>query len=204
MKRRVVITGLGVVTPLGCNVDLLWSRILEGASGIHALTILDTTPHKVKFGGDIGDFDPGDSVEPKEVKRLDRFTLFALHAAQQAVRDSGLELGREDPFRCGAIIGSGIGGLNEIEEQMERLFSKGPDRVSPFTIPKMMLNAAGGNIAIAHGLRGPNFATATACASATNAMGDALKTIQYDDADVMLTGGSEAASRPSGLRASPT
>ncbi len=199
MKRRVVITGLGVVTPLGCNVDLLWSRILEGASGIHALTILDTTPHKVKFGGDIGDFDPGDSVEPKEVKRLDRFTLFALHAAQQAVRDSGLELGREDPFRCGAIIGSGIGGLNEIEEQMERLFSKGPDRVSPFTIPKMMLNAAGGNIAIAHGLRGPNFATATACASATNAMGDALKTIQYDDADVMLTGGSEAAITAIGL-----
>ena len=199
MKRRVVITGLGVVTPLGCNVDLLWTKVLEGASGIHALTILDTAPHKVKFGGDVGDFDPGEAVEPKEVKRLDRFTLFALSAALQAVRDCGIDLSREDPFRCGAIIGSGIGGLNEIEEQMERLFSKGPDRVSPFTIPKMMLNAAGGNIAIAHGLRGPNFATATACASATNAMGDALKTIQYDDADVMLTGGSEAAITAIGL-----
>ncbi len=107
----LVITGLGVVTPLGCNVDLLWSRILEGASGIHALTILDTTPHKVKFGGDIGDFDPGDSVEPKEVKRLDRFTLFALHAAQQAVRDSGLELGREDPFpmRCHQSVRVSVG-----------------------------------------------------------------------------------------------
>ncbi len=199
MKRRVVITGLGVVTPLACNVDLLWERILAGQSGIHPITILDTAPHKVKFGGDVADFDPGHTVDAKEAKRLDRFTLFALHAAHQAMADSGIDMSKEDPFRCGAIIGSGIGGLNEIEEQMERLFTKGPDRVSPFTIPKMMLNAAGGNIAIAHGLRGPNFATATACASATNAMGDALKTIQYDDAEVVLTGGSEAAITAMGL-----
>ncbi len=153
----------------------------------------------MKFGGDVADFDPGHTVDAKEAKRLDRFTLFALHAAHQAMADSGIDMSKEDPFRCGAIIGSGIGGLNEIEEQMERLFTKGPDRVSPFTIPKMMLNAAGGNIAIAHGLRGPNFATATACASATNAMGDALKTIQYDDAEVVLTGGSEAAITAMGL-----
>ncbi len=193
MKRRVVVTGLGVVTPLGCEVDLLWEKILAGVSGIHPLTILDTDPHKVRFGGDVANFDPADTCDAKESKRLDRFTLFALFAANRAFRDSGLDITKEDPFRCGAIIGSGIGGLNEIEEQMERLFTKGPDRVSPFTIPKMMLNAAGGNIAIAHGLRGPNFATATACASATNAMGDALKTIQYGDAEVMVTGGSEAA-----------
>jgi 3-oxoacyl-[acyl-carrier-protein] synthase II len=133
------------------------------------------------------------AVEPKEVKRLDRFTLFAMYAAYHAVKDCGIEFPQEDPTRCGVILGSGIGGLNEIEEQMFRLFSKGPDRVSPFTIPKMMLNAAGGNIAIRYGLQGPNFAVATACASSNNAMGDALKAIQYDDADIMITGGTEAA-----------
>ncbi|AMV32573.1 3-oxoacyl-[acyl-carrier-protein] synthase 2 [Pirellula sp. SH-Sr6A] len=193
MKRRVVVTGLGCVTPLACDIANLWRSILDGKSGIHPLSVIDTSHHKVKFGGDVQNFDPGASVEPKEVKRLDRFTLFAMAAAYQAVGDSGLDFSKEDPFRCGAILGSGIGGLNEIEEQMFRLFSKGPDRVSPFTIPKMMLNAAGGNIAIQYGLRGPNFAVATACASSNNAMGDALKAIQYDEADVMVTGGTEAA-----------
>lgn len=193
MKRRVVVTGLGCVTPLACDIANLWRSILDGKSGIHPLTVIDTSHHKVKFGGDVQNFDPGASVDAKEAKRLDRFTLFAMAAAYQAVRDSGLDFSKEDPFRCGAILGSGIGGLNEIEEQMFRLFSKGPDRVSPFTIPKMMLNAAGGNIAIQYGLRGPNFAVATACASSNNAMGDALKAIQYDDADVMVTGGTEAA-----------
>lgn len=199
MKRRVVITGLGVVTPLGCTVDSLWEGILAGRSGIHPLTILDTAPHKVRFGGDVPDFDIGNCIDAKEAKRLDRFTLFAVHAAFQAARDAGFDISKEDPYRCGCIIGSGIGGLNEIEEQMQKLFTKGPDRVSPFLIPKMMLNAAGGNIAIAMGLKGPNYATATACASATNAMGDALKTIQYDDADIVITGGSEAAITAIGL-----
>jgi 3-oxoacyl-[acyl-carrier-protein] synthase II len=166
---------------------------LDGKSGIHPLSIIDTTHHKVRFGGDVANFDPGTAVEPKEIKRLDRFTLFAMYAAYHAVRDCGIEFSKEDATRCGVILGSGIGGLNEIEEQMFRLFSKGPDRVSPFTIPKMMLNAAGGNIAIHYGLQGPNFAVATACASSNNAMGDALKAIQYDDADVMITGGTEAA-----------
>ncbi|XZE45852.1 beta-ketoacyl-ACP synthase II [Pirellulaceae bacterium SH467] len=193
MKRRVVVTGLGCVTPLACDIANLWRSILDGKSGIHPLSVIDTSHHKVKFGGDVQNFDPGASVDAKEVKRLDRFTLFAMAAAYQAVGDSGLDFSKEDPYRCGAILGSGIGGLNEIEEQMFRLFSKGPDRVSPFTIPKMMLNAAGGNIAIQYGLRGPNFAVATACASSNNAMGDALKAIQYDEADVMVTGGTEAA-----------
>ena len=193
MKRRVVVTGLGCVTPLACEVDLLWQSILDGKSGIHPLTVIDTTRHKVRFGGDVAFFDPGTTVEPKDIKRLDRFTLFAMYAGFHAVRDCGVDFSREDPFRCGAILGSGIGGLNEIEEQMFKMFSKGPDRVSPFTIPKMMLNAAGGNLAIQHGLKGPNFAVATACASSNNAMGDALKAIQYDEADIMLTGGTEAA-----------
>jgi len=199
MRRRVVVTGMGCVTPLANQVDLLWERILAGKSGIHNLTVVDTTHQKVKFGGDCADFEPGDSVEPKEVKRLDRFVLFAMHAAKQAITQSGLDFSKEDSYRCGAILGSGIGGLNEIEEQMFRLFSKGPDRVSPFTIPKMMLNAAGGNVGIAYGLRGPNFAVATACASSNNAMGDALKAIRYDEADIMVTGASEAAITAIGL-----
>jgi len=199
MRRRVVVTGMGCVTPLANQVDLLWERILAGKSGIHPLTVVDTTHQKVKFGGDCADFEPGDSVEPKEVKRLDRFVLFAMHAAKQAILQSGLDFSKEDSYRCGAILGSGIGGLNEIEEQMFRLFSKGPDRVSPFTIPKMMLNAAGGNVGIAYGLRGPNFAVATACASSNNAMGDALKAIRYDEADIMVTGASEAAITAIGL-----
>lgn len=193
MRRRVVVTGLGCVTPLSSDVNGLWNSIVDGKSGIHPLSILDTTNHKVKFGGDVQNFEPGPTVDAKEAKRLDRFTLFAMYAGYYAVKDSGLDFSKEDPFRCGAILGSGIGGLNEIEEQMFRLFSKGPDRVSPFTIPKMMLNAAGGNLAIQYGLQGPNFAVATACASSNNAMGDALKAIQYEEADIMITGGTEAA-----------
>ncbi len=193
MKRRVVVTGLGCVTSLACQVQELWQSILDGKSGIHPLSVIDTTQHKVRFGGDVTGFDPGSTVDAKDAKRLDRFTLFAMFAGYHAVRDCGIDFEREDAFRCGAILGSGIGGLNEIEEQMFRLFSKGPDRVSPFTIPKMMLNAAGGNMAIQYGLKGPNFAVATACASSNNAMGDALKAIQYDEADVMITGGTEAA-----------
>ena len=193
MRRRVVVTGLGCVTPLSSDVSGLWNGIVDGKSGIHPLSILDTTNQKVKFGGDVQNFEPGPTVDAKEAKRLDRFTLFAMYAGYYAVKDSGLDFSKEDPFKCGAILGSGIGGLNEIEEQMFRLFSKGPDRVSPFTIPKMMLNAAGGNLAIQYGLQGPNFAVATACASSNNAMGDALKAIQYEEADIMITGGTEAA-----------
>jgi 3-oxoacyl-[acyl-carrier-protein] synthase II len=193
MKRRVVVTGFGCITSLAADVRGLWQSILEGKCGIHPLSVIDTSNHKVKFGGDIPNFDPGPSCEPKDAKRLDRFSLFAMWAAHHAVRDCGIDFSKEDPFRCGAIVGSGVGGLNEIEAQLYRLFSKGPDRVSPMTIPTMMLNAAGGNLAIRYGLKGPNFAVATACASSNNAMGDALKAIQYDEADVMLTGGTEAA-----------
>lgn len=197
--RRVVITGLGVVTSLGCQVDELWQRVLAGDSGVHTLSILDVGPFKVKIGGDIPDFDPSGFIEKKEVKRLDRFSQFAMVAGGEAVRDSGIEFDKEESFRCGVILGSGIGGLSEIEAQIARLLFKGPDRVSPFTIPKLMLNAAGGQLSIEHGIRGPNYTVATACASATNAIGDALKAIQYDDADVMITGGTEAAITPMGL-----
>jgi len=178
---------------MALDIASLWQGILSGKSGIHPITVIDTSNHKVRFGGDVPGFDPGPTCEAKDAKRLDRFTQFAMWAAYYAVADCGIDFSKEDSYRCGAILGSGIGGLNEIEEQLFRLFSKGPDRVSPFTIPKMMLNAAGGNLAIHYGLRGPNFAVATACASSNNAMGDALKAIQYGEADVMLTGGTEAA-----------
>jgi 3-oxoacyl-[acyl-carrier-protein] synthase II len=199
MKRRVVVTGLGAVTSLSCKVDDLWTRILASESGIHTLRLFDTSKHKVTFGGDIYDWDPNAYINAKDLKRLDRFTQFALVAGSDAVTDSGLDFAQEDSFRCGVILGSGIGGLHEIETQVERLLTKGPDRVSALTIPKLMLNAAGGNLSIRYGLRGPNWTVATACASATNAMGDALKTIQYDDADVVVTGGTEAAMTQMGL-----
>lgn len=201
MKRRVVVTGMGTTTPLASEVDALWQGVLEARSGIHRLSIIPPDPFKVQIAGDIPDFDCGSFCDPKDLKRLDRFTLFAMYAGGKAIQDSGLDISAEDPFRCGVILGSGIGGLSEIEIQVERLLHKGPDRVSPLTIPKLMLNAAGGNLAIRYGFRGPNFTVATACASATNAMGDAFKTIQYDDADVVLTGGTEAAITAMGLSA---
>jgi 3-oxoacyl-[acyl-carrier-protein] synthase II len=199
MKRRVVVTGLGAVTSLSCQIEDLWKRILGGESGIHEIRLFDTSDHKVHFGGDIHDWTAGDYMSLKDAKRIDRFTQFAMVAGIDAVRDSGLDFSKLDPFRSGVILGSGIGGLHEIETQVERLLHKGPDKVSAFTIPKLMLNAASGQLSIEYGLRGPNFAVATACASATNAIGDAFKTIQYDDADIMITGGSEAAITPMGI-----
>jgi len=199
MKRRVVVTGLGVVSPLSCRVDELWAKILDGESGIHPIRLFDTTDFKINFGGDIYDWDPVDYLPSKELKRVDRFTQFAIVAGTDAIQDSGLSLSDEPPYRCGVILGSGIGGLLEIESQVERLVTKGPDRVSAFTVPKMMLNAAGGNLAIRFGLRGVNYSVATACASATNAIGSAMQSIQHGEADVMITGGTEAALTPMGL-----
>jgi len=199
MKRRVVVTGLGAVTSLSCQIEDLWKRILEGESGVHTIRLFDTAGHKVHFGGDIHDWTTGDYMSAKDAKRIDRFTQFAMVAGIDAVRDSGIDFSKLDPFRAGVILGSGIGGLHEIETQVERLLHKGPDKVSAFTIPKLMLNAASGQLSIEFGLRGPNFAVATACASATNAIGDAFKSIQYDEADIMITGGSEAAITPMGL-----
>src|SRR6185295_2509916 len=204
MKRRVVVTGLGSVTSLSCQVEDLWKRLLAGESGIHPLRILDTERFKVKFGGDVYDWEPerwpaafiekpDNFTEKKEIKRLDRFSQFAMVAGYEAVNDSGLDFSKEDPFRCGVILGSGIGGLQEIEEGCTKLVQKGPDRVSPFVVPKMMLNAAGGNVSIRYGLKGINYSVATACASANNAIGDALHAIQHGDADVIITGGTEAA-----------
>jgi 3-oxoacyl-[acyl-carrier-protein] synthase II len=205
MKRRVVVTGLGIITSLGCQLDDLWRRLLAGESGIHALKIFDTERFKVRFGGDVYDWDPEQWPEAftdrKEIKRVDRFSQFAMAAGYDAVKQSGIDFTREDPYRCGVILGSGIGGLREIEEQCVKLIEKGPDRVSPFTVPKMMLNAACGNLSIRYGLKGVNYSVATACASANNAIGDAFKAIQHGDADVIITGGTEAAITQMGLSA---
>ena len=210
MKRRVVVTGLGCVTSLACQVEDLFKRLLAGESGIHPLRIIDTERFKVKFGGDLYDWEPErwpaafvekpDSfTEKKEIKRLDRFSQFAMVAGYEAVTDSGLDFSREDASRCGVILGSGIGGLHEIEEGCYKLYDKGPDRVSPFVVPKMMLNAAGGNLSIRYGLKGLNYSVATACASANNAIGDALLAIQRGSADVVITGGTESAITRMGL-----
>lgn len=199
MKRRVVVTGLGVVTSLSCKVEDLWARLLAGESGVHPLTILDTAPFKVRFGGDVANWNPESYLDKKEIKRVDRFSQFALVGAADALADSGLDLQREDKEQIGVILGSGIGGLNEIEEQVVKLIERGPDRVSPFTVPKMMLNAGGANISMHWGLRGPNYSVATACASANNAMGDAMRSIQLGEAKIMITGGSEAAITRMGL-----
>jgi 3-oxoacyl-[acyl-carrier-protein] synthase II len=199
MKRRVVVTGFGAVTSLSLAVDDLWRRILAGESGIHENRQFDTSAFKVTFAGDIHEWSTEGYIDRKESNRIDRFAQFALVAGIDAVQDSGLDFSREDSFRSGVVLGSGIGGLNEIEAQHERLVMKGPDRVSAFTIPKLMLNAASGHISIRYALRGPNYAVATACASATNAMGEAFKAIQYGDADIMVTGGTEAAVTPMGV-----
>jgi 3-oxoacyl-[acyl-carrier-protein] synthase II len=199
MKRRVVVTGLGAVTSLSQKVEEFWKLICEGKSGVSSISTFDTTGFRVRFGGEIKHWSPDAYISAKDCKRIDRFTQFALVAAIDAVRDSGLDFAREDTFRCGVILGSGIGGLTEIETQHSRLLEKGPDKVSAFTIPKLMVNAAAGHVSIQYGLRGPSAAVATACASATDAMGDAYKAIQYDDADVMITGGTEAALTPMGV-----
>ncbi|MEO1614784.1 MAG: beta-ketoacyl-ACP synthase II [Planctomycetota bacterium] len=199
--RRVVITGVGTVTPLATDVDTFWQKLLAGESGVGPITIVDTTHYKVHFAGEVRDFDLGEVADPREAKRLDRFTQFAVHAGYQAIRDSKLDFEVTDCTRCGVILGSGIGGLIEIENQIERMLTKGPSRVSPFTVPKMMLNAAGGTLSITYGLKGPNYAVATACASATNAMGEALRSIRLNETDVVITGGSEAALTRMGLAA---
>jgi 3-oxoacyl-[acyl-carrier-protein] synthase II len=197
--RRVVITGMGVVTSLGDRVERFWSAICAGQSGVGPLTLFDTTDFRVKFGGQVREWDPAARFGVKEARHLDRFAQFALAAAIAAVDDSGIDFSTLPAEQCGVIIGSGIGGLSEFEAQHTVMMQKGPSRISPFVIPKLMVNAASGQVSIRWGLQGPCSAVATACASAANAIGDAFRLIQVGDADVMVTGGSEAAITHMGL-----
>jgi 3-oxoacyl-[acyl-carrier-protein] synthase II len=199
MSRRVVVTGMGIVTSLGQTVDEVWQRIANGESGIHEIKLFDTSDMRVKIGGDILDWDASDFIDPREIKRIDRFTQFAIVAADNAVKQANFDFDNEDATRFACILGSGIGGLTTIEEQITRLVLKGPNRVSPLTIPKLMLNAGSANIAIRYGLKGPNYSVATACASATNAMGDGFQLIRNGVSDVVVAGGLEAAMTRMGL-----
>ena len=198
-KRRVVITGLGAITSLGLDVPTLWQNILDGRSGIAHIESFDASQHTTRIASEVKDFDPTQFMERREAKRMDRFTQFALAAAVLAVDDSGIDFEREDRSRAGVIIGTGIGGMWELEAQHTRLMNGGPRRVSPFLIPKLMGNAAPGVVSIRWGLRGPNTCVVTACSSGTHSIGDALRCIQGGSADVMLTGGTEAATTPLGL-----
>ena len=189
MKRRVVVTGTGVVTSLGCKVDELWTRICNGESGVGPLERLDVTNYRVRFGGEVRNWSIDGYIEAKDVKRFDRFVQFAQVSGINAVRDSGIDFSKENPWRCGVILGSGIGGLETIETQTPRLIDKGPDKVSAFTIPKLIGNAASAQLAIQYGLRGPNQVVVTACASATNAIGDSYRLIRDGEADVIISGG---------------
>ena len=200
-KRRVVITGMGVVTPLGCSVQAYWDGLIAGRSGIGQILRFDPTSFGTHFAGECSDFVSDRWIEPKAAKRMDRFAQFAVAAAIDAAKDSGLDFSKVEPHRVGVITGSGIGGLQELEDQYHRLLEKGPSKVSAFTITRLMVNAASGNISICFGSRGPSKAVATACASATNAMGDALRLIQRGECDVIFTGGSEAAVTVLGLSA---
>jgi 3-oxoacyl-[acyl-carrier-protein] synthase II len=190
---------MGAVTPVGNDVRTYWRNILAGKCGIAPLTLFDTSAFKVHFGGEVKNFQTEPVLTSKDARRMDRFTQFAMVAAAEAMKDSGVEMAKEDPFRCGVIIGSGIGGLLEFEDGHRTFVERGPSKVSPFVIPKMIPNAASGNVSIQYGMMGPNTAVSTACASAANATGDALRAIQYDHADVMITGGSEAAIAHMGL-----
>jgi 3-oxoacyl-[acyl-carrier-protein] synthase II len=198
-KRRVVITGLGCVTALAESADELFAALCEGRSGVSTIESFDTSAYPVRFGGEVKSFDVTKYVDRRESKRMDRFTQFAMAAASQALNDSGLDFSKEDVFRAGAVVGTGIGGIKEIEEQHLRILDKGPNKVSPFCVPRLMANAASGNIAIRYGLRGPNFSVISACASGTHAIGEAFFNIVSGRSDIIITGGAEAALTPIGL-----
>ncbi len=200
-QRRVVITGLGAITPLGASVETYWDGLISGKSGIRTLTRFDHSIQDVHIGGECLDFEPSAFVDVRSAKRMDRFTLFGYAAAQMAHKSSGLEAGQFDPTRAGVMLGSGIGGLREIEEQHLRLLDKGPSKVSAFTIPKLMANASSGHISILLNFQGPSASIASACASAGSAMSDSFHAIRRDDVDVVMTGGCEAACTPLGISA---
>ncbi len=192
MKKRVVVTGLGVISPVGNDISSFWNSLKEGKSGVGLTTSFDTTGFDSRIAAEIKNFDPTHyGISLKEIKRTAKFVQYAVAAAKQAIESSGLNLDREDRNRIGVIIGSGIGSLHTIEEEHKILLNKGPSRLSPFLIPMLIVNEASGLVAIVHGLKGPNLCIATACASGSHAIGDAYRSILYGDADVIVTGGTE-------------
>lgn len=199
MKKRVVITGLGAITPVGIGVDAFWKSLVEGKSGIQRITRFDPADYATQIAGEVKDFDPTQYIDKKEAKRIDRCTQFAVAAAKMALEDSKLVLENEDRSRIGTIIGTGIGGMDTLHDQYKNLFDKGPGRISPFFVPMMIANMPSGQTSITFGLQGPCTCVVTACATGTNSIGDAFKIIQRGDADVMVAGGTEAAISPAAV-----
>lgn len=199
MKRRVVVTGLGAITPIGNNVEDFWKGIKEGTCGIDEITLFDTSDFKAKLAGEVKNYNPECFLDKKSAKRLDRFSQFAVIASKEAMKDSGISEENTDMTRVGAIISSGIGGIKTIEEQNRNLIEKGPDRISPMYIPTAIVNMATGNVAIELGIKGESYAMVTACASATHSIGEAFRTIRHGYQDVMVVGGTEASITPTGV-----
>ena len=195
-KRRVVVTGVGMITPLGVGNEPTWQGLIEGRSGIGLITKFDVSAYPCRIAGEVRGFHAEDFIEKKEIKKSDTFIHYAVAASQMAFDDSGLDMAKEDPDRVGVIIGSGIGGLPLIEETHTKLMERGPSRISPFFIPGLIVNLAGGHVSIRFGAKGPSSAPATACATGAHAIGDAMKIIRYDEADVMFAGGTEAVISP--------
>jgi len=191
-KRRVVVTGLGAVTPIGNTVEELWEGLVTGRNGVDKITLFDTKDHVTKFAAEVKNFDPANYMDKKDARRNDRFAQLAIAAARQAIEDAKLDTKVLDPNRIGCIIGSGIGGFTTFEEQFETFLQKGPQRVSPFFIPMMIIDIAAGQVAIMFNLKGPNYSTVSACATGSHAIGDAFMLIQRGDADAMVCGGTEA------------
>jgi len=198
-ERRVVITGMGVVAPNGIGLDNFWKALLAGKSGVRLIEKFDVSDYPVKIAGEIQDLVLEDYMDPKEVRRTDRFVCLAVIASEMAVKDAGIDLSKEDAYRLGVMIGAGVGGLDTIEKQVAVLLERGPRRISPFLIPQLIVNMASGMVSIRFGLKGPNSAVVTACATGTNNIGDAVRIIQRGDADVMLAGGTEAAVTRTGI-----
>jgi len=191
-KRRVVVTGMGVISPLGCELADFWRNLTEGKSGIGPISHFDASGYTSRIAGEVDGFDIDKFISRKDRRRMDPFSHYGVAAAKMAVDDSGLDFGKEDPFRAGVIVSTGIGGLQILQAQMRKLIAQGPGRFSPFMIPQMITNIIAGQVGIEHGLKGPNFCVTSACASATHSLGESLRIIQYGDADIMLSGGCEA------------
>ncbi len=199
MKRRVVVTGLGAVTPIGNSVQDFWASVKKGTVGIGEITKFDTTDYKVKLAAEVKGFDAKEHMDARAARRMEPFSQYAVAAAKEAFADAGIHMEQEDAFRAGVIVGSGIGSLQEIEREYEKILTKGPARVNPLMVPLMISNMAAGNVSIQLGLKGKCTNVVTACATGTNCIGDALRAIQYGDADIMLAGGTESSICPTGV-----
>lgn len=198
-NRRVVITGMGAITPIGNSVEEFWNGIKEGKTGFDPITYFDTADYRCKLAAEVKDFDPAQYMDKKSARRMEQFCQFAVAAAGQAIADAGLIMEQEDPYMVGCSVGSGIGSLQAMEREYDRLKEKGPGRVGPMLVPLMISNMAAGNVSIAYGLKGKSLNVVTACATGTHSIGEAYRTIQYGDADVMVAGGTESSITPIGI-----